>query len=177
MAGHNKWSKIKHKKAATDAQKSKIFSKHASLISIASRNANGDVTSPALKAAIERAKKDSMPAANIERAVKKGTGGEAGNLEQVTYEAYGPGGTALIIEGVTDNRNRTAAEIKHLLSKQGLSLAEPGAASWAFEKNTDMEWEAKTTIPVSDEDGKKLSSIIEVIEDHDDVNDVYTNAE
>ena len=120
MSGHNKWSKIKHKKAATDAQKSKIFSKHAQIISIESRSANGDINSPSLKAAIERAKKDSMPATNIDRAVKKGIGGEAGLLEKVTYEAYGPGGTALIIEGVTDNRNRTAAEIKHLLSKQGL---------------------------------------------------------
>lgn len=177
MSGHNKWSKIKHKKAATDAQKSKIFSKHASLIAIESRNAGGDITSPGLKAAIERAKKDSMPSANIDRAVKKGTGGEAGALEQVMYEAYGPGGTAIIIEGVTDNRNRTAAEMKHLLSVHGLSLAAPGAASWAFQKNTEMEWVPTTTVSLSEEDGNKLSEIIEAIEEHDDVNDVYTNAE
>jgi YebC/PmpR family DNA-binding regulatory protein len=177
MAGHNKWSKIKHKKAATDAQKSKIFSKHASLIAVESRNASGDVNSPGLKAAIERAKKDSMPAANIERAVKKGVGGESGALEAITYEAYGPGGTALMINTTTDNRNRTAAEIKHLLSKQGLSIAEPGAAAWAFAKNENMEWEPRTTVPISPEDGEKLGTIIEAIEEHDDVQGVYTNAE
>jgi YebC/PmpR family DNA-binding regulatory protein len=177
MSGHNKWSKIKHKKAATDAQKSKIFSKHSSLITIESRNANGDVNSPGLKAAIERAKKDSMPASNIERAVKKGTGGEAGAMEALTYEAYGPGGTALMIDTITDNRNRTAAEIKHLLSKQGLSIAEPGAAAWAFEKDSEMHWQPKTTIPVEESDEEKLNSIIEAIEEHDDVQGVYTNAE
>ncbi len=177
MAGHNKWSKIKHKKAATDAQKSKIFSKHASLIAVESRNANGDVHSPGLKAAIERAKKDSMPAANIERAIKKGVGGEAGAMQPLTYEAYGPGGSALMIDTITDNRNRTAAEIKHLLSRQGLSIAEPGAAAWAFTKNTEMEWEPNTTISISSEDEEKLKSVIETIEEHDDVQGVYTNAE
>lgn len=176
MSGHNKWSKIKHKKAATDAQKSKIFSKHASLITVESKNANGDINSPRLKSAIERAKKDSMPQVNIERAIKKGTGADAGGMEALTYEAYGPGGTALIIETITDSRNRTAAEIKHLLSEQGLSIAEPGAASWAFSKNEKMEWEAKTTVPISEEDNEKLGVLIEIIEEHDDVQNVYTNA-
>jgi YebC/PmpR family DNA-binding regulatory protein len=177
MAGHNKWSKIKHKKAATDAQKSKTFSKHAHLITLESKNSGGNVDSPGLKAAIERAKKDSMPQANIERAIKKGTGGEAGDMEALTYEAYGPGGTALMIDAITDNRNRTGAEIRHLLSKQGLSVAEPGAAAWAFKKNADMEWEPTSSVPISDEDGEKLQNIIEVIEEHDDVQGVYTNAE
>ena len=177
MSGHNKWSKIKHKKAATDAQKSKIFSKHAHLITVESKNAGGNMDSPGLKAAIERAKKDSMPAANIERAVKKGAGGDAGGMEALTYEAYGPGGTALMIDTITDNRNRTAAEIKHLLSTLGLSIAEPGAASWAFQKNQEMEWEAQTKIPISDEDGEKLGTLIDNIEEHDDVQGVYTNAE
>lgn len=177
MSGHNKWSKIKHKKAATDAQKSKIFSKHSSLITIESRNAAGNMDSPGLKAAIERAKKDSMPATNIEKAVKKGTGGDAGAMEQLTYEAYGPGGTALMIDTITDSRNRTAAEIKHLLSKQGLSIAEPGAAAWAFKKNMEMEWEPTSTIPIEEADALKLGNLIEVIEEHDDVQGVYTNAE
>ena len=177
MAGHNKWSKIKHKKAATDAQKSKIFSKHAALIAVESRNANGDVTSPGLKAAIERAKKDSMPAANIERAVNKGSGSDGAAMEALTYEAYGPGGTALMIDTITDSRNRTAAEIKHLLSKQGLSIAEPGAAAWAFTKNAENEWEPNSTIPIEGADEEKLGKVIEAIEDHDDVQGVYTNAE
>lgn len=176
MSGHNKWSKIKHKKAATDAQKSKIFSKHAHLITLESKNTAGNVDSPGLKSAIERAKKDSMPAVNIERAVKKGAGGGASDMEALTYEAYGPGGTALMIDTITDNRNRTAAEIKHLLSKQGLSIAEPGAAAWAFSKNAEMEWEPNSTIPVEGEDAEKLAAVIESIEEHDDVQGVYTNA-
>lgn len=176
MSGHNKWSKIKHKKAATDAQKSKIFSKHAHLITLESKNAGGNMDSPGLKSAIERAKKDSMPAANIDRAIKKGAGGDAGGMEALTYEAYGPGGTALIIDVITDSRNRTAAELKHLLSKQGLQLAEPGAAAWAFEK-VNTEWVAKTTVPISEEDGEKLETLIELLEENDDVQEIYTNAE
>lgn len=177
MSGHNKWSKIKHKKAATDAQKSKIFSKHAHLITLESKSAAGNMDSPGLKSAIDRAKKDSMPQANIERAVKKGAGGDAGGMEALTYEAYGPGGTALMIDTITDNRNRTAAEIKHLLTTQGLSIAEPGAAAWAFQKNADMEWEAKTMVPIEEADAEKLENIIEIIEENDDVQGVYTNAE
>ena len=177
MSGHNKWSKIKHKKAATDAQKSKTFSKHSALITVESRNANGNVDSPGLKAAIERAKKDSMPAVNIDKAVKKGTGEGAKAMEALTYEAYAPGGTALMIDTITDNRNRTAAEIKHLLSTVGLHIAEPGAAAWAFEKDAEMHWQPKTTVPIEEADAEKLGNIIETIEEHDDVQGVYTNAE
>jgi len=177
MSGHNKWSKIKHKKAATDAEKSKVFSKHAQVIALESKRADGNVNSPGLKAAIDRAKKDSMPQTNIERAIKKGAGGDAGDMKALTYEAYGPGGTALIIETITDNRNRTAAEIKHLMSKQGLSIAEPGAATWAFEKDQNNTWKAKTTIPLQTDDVLRLESMIEALQDHDDVQGVYTNAE
>src|SRR3989344_8936913 len=108
MSGHNKWSKIKNKKAVTDAAKSKIFSKMAELISTASRQVKGDDTSPILRAAIEKAREYNMPADNIERAVKKGSGSEANNLDSITYEAYGPGGCALIIEALTENRNKAA---------------------------------------------------------------------
>src|SRR5690606_35861810 len=134
MAGHNKWSKIKNKKAVTDAAKSKIFSKMAKLISTASKEARGDTSSPVLRAAIEKAREYNMPSDNIERAIKKGTGAGAENFESITYEAYGPGGCAIVIETLTDNRNRTAAEVKHLLSKHGIALAGIGAATWAFEK-------------------------------------------
>jgi transcriptional/translational regulatory protein YebC/TACO1 len=95
-------------------------------------------------------------------------------MENVLYESYGPGGTAIIIEGLTDNRNRAAAEIKHILSKNGLQLATPGAASWAFEK-VDGKWIPKTAVGVSDEDGEKLMKLTEELEDHDDVQGVYTN--
>ena len=176
MSGHNKWSKIKGKKAVTDAAKSKIFSKMAKLISTASRQVKGDTTSPLLRAAIEKAREYNMPADNIERAVKKGAGSDAEALESITYETYGPGGSALIIETLTDNRNRAAQEIKFILSKHGFALASPGSALWAFTKEGG-EYKPNTTIPLSEEDGKILGTLIEELEDNDEVQDVYTNAE
>src|SRR5690348_1557363 len=107
MSGHNKWSKIKNKKAVTDAKKSKVFSMFAKMIAVESRKAKGDKNSPSLRAVMERARAVNMPNDNIDRAVAKGAGGDGGNLEEVLYEAYGPGGAALIIEGITDNKNRT----------------------------------------------------------------------
>jgi YebC/PmpR family DNA-binding regulatory protein len=175
MSGHNKWSKIKHKKAASDAKKSNVYSKLVKLIQTESKTAKGDVSSPGLRAAIEKAKGENMPKDTIDRAVKKGASNDTASMEHVTYEAYGPGGCALIIEGLTDNKNRTAAEIKHLLSKNGLQLAAPGSAVWAFEKTKDG-WEAKTTTSLSSEDGEKLERLLEELDEHDDVQDVYINA-
>src|SRR6266481_8711097 len=137
MSGHNKWSKIKRQKGATDAAKSKIFSKMAKLISTASRLAKGDVNSPTVRAAIEKAREFNMPSDNIDRAVKKGIGGGEEQLESITYESYGPGGSALIIEALTTNRNKAAQEIKHILSDNGFELATQGSASWAFSKVND----------------------------------------
>lgn len=176
MSGHNKWSKIKHKKAATDAQKSKVFGKLGKLIAVESKKAGGDVNSPGLRSAIEKAKQSNMPTSNIDRAVQKGKTDTSAALDDVLYEVYGPGGVAIIISGLTDNRNRTAAEIKHLLSKQGLALAEPGAASWAFE-NIGGEYNAKTTVKITEEEKDKLESLMEILLDHDDVHDVYSNEE
>lgn len=176
MSGHNKWSKIKNKKAATDAAKSKIFSKMAKLISTTSRQVKGDITSPILRAAMDKAREYNMPADNIERAVKKGAGSDAEELEAITYEAYGPGGSALVIEALTTNRNKAAQEIKSILSKHGFTLATPGSATWAFTKEHG-EWKPNTTIPLSEADGKILGMIIEELEDNDEVQDVYTNAE
>ena len=176
MSGHNKWSKIKHKKAATDAQKSKIFSKHASLIAIEARNANGDLQSPGLQAAIERAKKDSMPKDNIERAISKGSGGNASNLEEILYEGYGPGGAAMLIRAVTDNKNRTAPEIRAMFTKSGYQIGTPGSAQWAFTKTEDG-YTPITPLEISDEDGKKLADLIEKLEELDDVQDVFTTAD
>ena len=176
MSGHNKWSKIKHKKAATDAAKSKVFSKHASLIALESRKAGGDVNSPGLAAAIDRAKKDSMPKDNIERAVQKGSGSEGGSLEEVTFEAYGPGGTAMIITAVTDNNNRTAPEVRHTLSRNGFELGTPGSAAWAFTKTAEG-YTPNSPVDLSDEDGEKLATLIEALEELDDVQDVYTTAD
>lgn len=177
MAGHNKWSKIKNKKAVTDAVKSKVFSKMAKLISTASREAKGDTSSPTLRSAIEKAREYNMPSDNIDRAVKKGAGGDGESLEAITYEAYGPGGSAIIIETLTDNRNRTAQEVKHILSKNGLELAKPGSAMWAFEKDqTTNNLQPTTTIPISEEDGVVLEKIVEELENNDDVQEIYTNA-
>lgn len=177
MAGHNKWSKIKHKKAATDAQKSKIFGKYSKLITVEAKKANGDVNSPALKAVIDRAKAENMTNETIEKALKKATDTDAAAMEQITYEAYGPGGTALIIEVLTDNKNRAAAEVRHILSKTaGLELAAPGSATWAFTRE-NQDWNPNSTIPIDEKDGEKLEKIIEALEDNDDVQNVYTNAE
>jgi len=176
MSGHNKWSKIKNKKAVTDAQKSAMFGKMARLIAVESKKAGGDVSSPGLRAAIEKARSVNMPKDNIERAIAKGTSADTAELESVTYETYGPGGAAIIIDALTDSRNRTAAEIKHLLSKNGYELASPGSALWAFE-STPGGYEPKTIVSVSEEDGERLTKLIEILEEQEDVQDIYTNAE
>ena len=176
MAGHNKWSKIKHKKAVTDAQKSKLFSKHASLIAMEARRAGGDLQAPNLQAAIERARKDSMPKENIERAVSKGSGNDGAALEEIIYEGYGPGGVGILIRAVTDNKNRTAPEVRSVFSKAGFQIGTPGSAAWAFTKS-ENGYHPITPLELSDEDGEKLSNLIENLEELDDVQDVYTTAD
>jgi YebC/PmpR family DNA-binding regulatory protein len=176
MSGHNKWSKIKRQKEKTDGQKSKIFGKMIKLITTEARKANGNLKSPGLQNAIEKAKAVNVPSENIERAIKKST--EAGAaMESITYEAYGPGGCGIIIETLTDNHNKAAQEIKHILSENGFALAGIGSVTWAFERTPDMEWNPTTTIPLSDEDGTALGELIELLEENDEVQDVYTNAE
>ncbi|MCH7529668.1 YebC/PmpR family DNA-binding transcriptional regulator [Patescibacteria group bacterium] len=176
MSGHNKWSKIKHKKAATDAKKSQVFSKLSKLITTESKKADGNTDSPGLRFAIEKAKKENMPTINIERAVKKGISGDVSSMESVTYEVYGPGGVALIVEGLTDSKNRTAAVIKHLLSEHGLELAAPGSATWAFTK-TSSGWKPNETIEIEDGERQKLESLKDDLEGNDDVQAIYTNAQ
>jgi len=176
MSGHNKWSKIKRQKGATDAAKSKIFSKMAKLISTASRVSKGDVNSPSLRAAIEKAREYNMPSDNIDRAVKKGTGADGEQMESITYESYGPGGSALIIEALTTNRNKAAQEIKHILSDNGFELATPGSALWAFKKE-NQEYVPTMTVPLSPEDEAVLEKLINELEENEEVQDVYTNAE
>jgi len=136
MSGHSKWSTIKHKKAATDAKRGKIFTKLIKEITVAARLGGGDPSAnPRLRAAIDAAKGQNMPKNNIERAVKKGTGELEGvSYEEITYEGYGPGGVAVLVETITDNRQRTVADVRHLLSKRGGNMGEPGSVSWVFEK-------------------------------------------
>ena len=136
MSGHSKWHSIKHKKGATDAKRGKLFTKFIKEITVAARTGGGDPDANArLRKAILDAKAGNMPNDTIDRAVRRGTGAEEGvNYEEITYEGYGPGGVALLIESVTDNRNRTVAEIRHMFSKNGGNLGEAGSVGWLFEK-------------------------------------------
>jgi YebC/PmpR family DNA-binding regulatory protein len=136
MAGHSKWAQIKHKKAHTDAKRGKIFTKIVKEISVAARLGGGDPEgNPRLRNAIEKAKEVNMPSENIKRAIMKGTGELPGTTyEEITYEGYGPGGVAILIETLTDNKNRTVSEIRHILSKNGGNMGEAGCVSWIFEK-------------------------------------------
>ncbi len=175
MSGHNKWSKIKHKKAATDAKKSAIFGKIVRLIQVAAKACNGDINSPELKMALEKAKQANMPKDNIDRAIKKAS--ESGDVSPVMFEAYGPAGIGILITGLTDNNNRTSQEIKHTLSKAGASLGAQGSVAWNFTKNLETgDWEPNTTMDIEDNDLEKLSDIVDAIEENEDVQDVYTNA-
>lgn len=141
MSGHNKWAKIKHKKAGTDAQRGKLFSRLIKEITIAARSAGGDVGgNPRLRLAVQTAKDNNMPADNIKRAIQRGTGELPGvQYEEITYEGYGPGGVALMIELVTDNKNRTVAELRHLLDRNNGKLAEAGSVAWMFQKKGSIE--------------------------------------
>lgn len=136
MSGHSKWAQIKHKKAHTDAKRGKIFTKIVKEISIAARLGGGDAGgNPRLRLAIEKAKEVNMPHDNIKRAIMKGTGELPGtSYEEFTYEGYGPGGVAILVEALTDNKQRTVSEIRHTMSKHGGNLGEAGCVAWMFEK-------------------------------------------
>lgn len=135
MSGHSKWANIKHRKAAADAKKGKLFSNLSKEIIIAAKQGGGNPeTNPRLRAAIERAREANMPKENIERAIKRGTGEIPGvTYEEVVYEGYGPAGVAIMVEVVTDNKNRTASEIRRIFTKHGGNLGEAGCVSWIFE--------------------------------------------
>ncbi|HYF29033.1 MAG TPA: YebC/PmpR family DNA-binding transcriptional regulator [Candidatus Paceibacterota bacterium] len=177
MAGHSKWAQIKRQKAVTDAAKSRTFSRFARLITIEAKKAGGNLSSPSLASAIERAKAVNMPKDNIERAIQKGASKDAAALEQVVYEFYGPGGTALIVDALTDNKNRTTQEIKHLLSKNGFELGGQGSALWAFSKSGDGTLAPNEPLAdLSEADEEALGRLLELFDEHEDVQQVYTNA-
>jgi YebC/PmpR family DNA-binding regulatory protein len=136
MSGHSKWHSIKHKKGATDAKRGKLFTKFIKEITVAARTGGGDPDANArLRKAILDAKAGNMPNDTIDRAIRRGTGAEEGvTYDEITYEGYGPGGVAMLIEAMTDNRNRTVAEIRHIFSKNGGNLGESGSVGWLFEK-------------------------------------------
>ncbi len=137
MSGHSKWASIKHKKAVVDQRRGQAFTKLTRAITVAAREGGGDIEgNPSLALAVQKARDASMPKDNIERAIAKGTGEgvDADQIEAVLYEGYGPGGVALLIEALTDNRNRTSADVRHALSKHGGNLGEPGSVSYLFDK-------------------------------------------
>jgi transcriptional/translational regulatory protein YebC/TACO1 len=177
MSGHNKFSQIKRQKEKTDAQKAKVFSKYSKLIYLEAKKVSGNMSAPNLISIIEKAKKENVSKDVIERAVKKSkeVGGDA--FEKIIYESYGPGGSAIMIEALTSNRNKAAQEIKHILSENGCALAVQGSASWAFNKNPDGGWTANTTVELFDEDIQKLEKLTDELEANDEVQDVFTNAE
>ena len=137
MSGHSKWSSIKHKKGAADAKRGQLFTKLARAIQVAARDGGPDPGgNPALATAVQKAREASMPKDNIERAIAKGAGNDADAAawESAVYEGYAPGGVAVLVEALTDNRNRTGAEVRHIFSRSGGSLGEPGSVAWNFEK-------------------------------------------
>ncbi len=235
MAGHSQFKNIMHRKGRVDAVRSKVFGKLAREITVAAKLGTPDPTmNPRLRAAIIAARAENMPKDNIERAIKKAAGGEGENYEEIRYEGYGPGGAALIVEAQTDNRNRTASDVRSAFTKSGGSLAETGAVAFMFDhvgsiafaletadaeamleaaieagaddvvsnesgheiicsanafgevskvlearfgepKRTALIWRAQTPIDVDDETGEKLVRLVEVIEDQDDVQNVFVN--
>ncbi|MBK7104750.1 MAG: YebC/PmpR family DNA-binding transcriptional regulator [Ignavibacteriae bacterium] len=238
MSGHSKWATTKRKKAVIDAKRGKIFTKLIKEITVAARQGGGDPDgNPRLRLVVDNAKAANMPMDNIERAIKKATGEvEGANYLELTYEGYGPGGIAVLVESVTDNKNRTVAEIRHLFSKYGGALGESGSVAWMFERkgiislpqqgkseddlmelileagaenilleeeyfeittavedfenvrktiidanlnidNASLQWRAKNIIEVNGETAEKLMKLIEMIEDFDDVQNVYSNAD
>ncbi len=179
MAGHSKWANIKHKKAIVDAKRGKVFANMAKLISVAVKEAGGDTSHPSVQLAVEKAKKLSVPKENIERAITKGGDKDTHAMEKMTYEGYGPGGVGFIVEAVTDNRNRTAQEIKYAFSKDGYSMGVPGSVAWGFVKNSEGEWEPNrgTAIPVDEKTATQVEKLVQDLEDLDDVTEVYVNAE
>lgn len=239
MSGHSKWANIKHKKAKMDAQKGKLYTKLSKMIIVAVREGGPDPeANPRLRDVIEKAKEANMPNENIIRAIKRGSGELGGeNLEEALYEGYGPGGAAILLEVMTDNRNRTAAELRHIFDKHGGNLGEAGCVAWMFEKkglliieknegvnaeeimmlaieagaddveeqedsieiitspeqfetvknalrennvklsSAEITYLPKTTMTLSEKDSEMMEKLLEALDDHDDVQNVYTNYE
>jgi len=153
MAGHSKWANVKHRKARVDAQKGKVFTKLAREIMVAAREGGGDIElNFRLRLAVQKAREANLPGENINRAIQKGLGEIEGvELEQVTYEGYGPGGIAVLIDILTDNRNRTAPEIRHIFSRRGGNMGESGCVSWMFKRKGYFTLEKQDSLPSEDD--------------------------
>ena len=178
MSGHSKWASIKHKKGALDAKRGKIFSRIIKELTVAARGGGGDPDmNPRLRSVIADAKAQNMPADNIKRAIRRGTGEEPGvSYEEAQYEAYGPGGAAVILEVLTDNKNRTVGELRHLLEKHGGNLAAAGAVAWMFHKKGYIVVEKSKT-----DEEKLMAAVLEAgaddLQDDDDNWEVLSSPE
>ncbi len=166
MSGHSRWSQIKHKKATTDKKRGQLFSKLSKLISLAARRGTNPETNLELKSAIEQARSFNVPSDNIERAIKKVSDKSATQLEELYIEALGPGGVALKIKAVTDNKNRTIAEVKSILTENSSKMVQPGSISWMFNQSISLD---------SPEVQTQLDKLLEALDDQDDVEDVVSN--
>lgn len=184
MSGHSKWSKVKHQKATTDVVKAVAFTKASRGIMMAVREGGG-ITDPEknfrLRLAIEKARAVNMPKENIARAMEKAAGGAAGDIEPITYEGYGPGGVALLVEAATDNRNRTVSVIKHMFERHGGTLGGPGSVSFLFTRSMGEDGQVMVQptyrVGVTGQVGEQLSALIHDLEALDDVQRVITNHE
>jgi len=178
VSGHSKWSKIKHQKGSADKKRGKLFSVLSKRISIAAQIDKNPDTNPSLKSAIDKAKTANMPGEIIKRAIKRGAGEFPGQgpIEEVIYEAYGPGGVQLIIVAATDNRNRAIANIRHILTKAGGSLSGQGSVMWNFERGDDG-YIAKSKQSVDNNVRAKIDQLISELEEDEDVEEVFTNLE
>jgi len=172
MAGHSKWKQIKHHKGVIDKKRSRLFSKLANIISIAAKKEPDPQFNPTLRSAIERAKAANLPQANIERAVKRAE--ESKDLEELTLEIYGPEGSGLLVQAVTDNRNRTTNEIRALLKDFDAKLGHPGSLQWSFEKDGD-DYKPKFPQAVQEDAKEKIQALIEALEEREDIKEIYTN--
>ena len=176
MSGHNKWSQIQHRKGIADVKRGALFSKLLAAISVAAKQEPNPNSNPRLRSAVEKARANKVPQDNIDRAIARAS--EAKNLEELLIEAYGPEGVGLLIEAITDNKNRTTSEIRHLLDEHDAKMATPGSVQWSFvpPAGGTMEWKAKFQQPVSEEGKKKLLELVVSLEEHGDVQKVITNA-
>lgn len=176
MSGHSKWAQIKRDKGVNDSKRSKIFSKLSKAISVAAKVGGGDIDgNPTLRLIVEKAKEARMPKDNIDRAIKRGSGegGEAVTYYDVIYEGYGPGGEAFYIKGLTDNKNRTVAEIRTIMSHAGGSLGNAGSTAYIFAADPENP---AFSVDITDTDyAKKMAKLLEDLEDHEDVQEVYFN--
>jgi len=176
MAGHSHWAGIKRKKELADQKRGQLFSKLLNAISIAARNEPNPQFNASLRAAVEKARENQVPQENIERAIKRAS--EDKNLEELIIEAYGPEGVAILIEAITDNKNRTIAEVKKILDENSSKMAEPGSVRWAYEQiktESGLGWQEKFKQQISAETQEKLQKLIEELLEQNEVQEVYTN--